>query len=255
MPRGAGLCCSRAAARAAEETPDMLDTREPLVLHPADNVAILTARAPAGARPLGLGAPLSGPVSSGHKIARSPIPEGGDIVKFGQIIGYATRPIEAGEHVHSHNCGFGAHDQDYRIGVDLAAARAAIPQVDPASFQGYRRANGQVGARNMIAVCATVNCSATVIRRAAEQVMGSGILADYPNVDLLMIVFRSVLLAEIRILPADILPAIRKACNNRAFAPRARSTLWRFPGQCRQASGAVSNPSHRLSGAFEMWQN
>jgi len=161
----------------------MPDTREPLVLHPADNVAILTARAPQGSRALGLGVPVSAPVASGHKIARSPIREGGDIVKFGQIIGYATRPIEAGEHVHSHNCAFGAHDQDYRIGVDLAAARAAIPQVETASFQGYRRANGQVGTRNMIAVCATVNCSATVIRRAAETVMRSGILADYPNVD------------------------------------------------------------------------
>ena len=53
----------------------------------------------------------------------------------------------------------------------------------PRTFQGFRRANGQVGTRNYIAVCATVNCSATVIRRAAEQVMASGVLADYPNVD------------------------------------------------------------------------
>ena len=53
----------------------------------------------------------------------------------------------------------------------------------PRTFMGYRRANGQVGTRNYIAVCATVNCSATVIRRAAEQVMSSGILRDYPNVD------------------------------------------------------------------------
>ena len=161
----------------------MLDAREPLVLHPADTVAILTARAPEGSRPLGLGVPLSAPVAAGHKIARTAIAQGGDIVKFGQIIGYATRPIEAGEHVHSHNCAFGAHDQDYHVGVDLAAAQAAIPRVETASFQGYRRANGQVGTRNMIAVCATVNCSATVIRRAADEVMRSGVLADYPNVD------------------------------------------------------------------------
>ena len=161
----------------------MLDAREPLVLHPADTVAILTARAPEGSRPLGLGVPLSAPVAAGHKIARTAIAQGGDIVKFGQIIGYATRPIEAGEHVHSHNCAFGAHDQDYHVGVDLAAAQAAIPRVATASFQGYRRANGQVGTRNMIAVCATVNCSATVIRRAADEVMRSGVLADYPNVD------------------------------------------------------------------------
>ena len=152
----------------------MLDTATPLVLSPADNVAILTARAPQGARPLGLGVELAAPVMPGHKIAREDIPEGGAIVKFGQVIGYATKPIAAGEHVHAQNCEFGAHDQDYHVGADLAAAQAAIPVMAPRTFQGYRRANGQVGTRNYIAVCATVNCSATVIRRAAEQVMASG---------------------------------------------------------------------------------
>jgi altronate hydrolase len=155
----------------------------PLVLSPADNVAILTARAAEGARPLGQGRPLGAPVAAGHKIARAEVAEGADILKFGQVIGYATRPIAVGEHVHVHNCGFGAHDQAYRVGADLEAARAAIPRVAPAEFMGYRRANRQAGTRNMIAVCATVNCSATVIRRAAETVMASGILADYPNVD------------------------------------------------------------------------
>ncbi len=121
----------------------MLDTPAPLVLHPSDNVAILTGRAPEGARPLGLGDALTRPVSSGHKIAREPIPEGGAIVKFGQTIGYASQPIAPGEHVHTHNCTFGAHDQEYRIGVDLDTARAAIPKVDTPTFQGYRRANGQ----------------------------------------------------------------------------------------------------------------
>ncbi len=161
----------------------MTEQASPLILSPSDNVAILTARAPQGSRPLGLGAALEAPVMPGHKIAREDIGQGGAITKFGQIIGYATRPIAAGEHVHTQNCEFGAHDQDYQVGADLAAARAAIPQVAPATFMGYRRPGGQAGTRNMIAVCATVNCSATVIRRAAEQVMNSGILADYPNVD------------------------------------------------------------------------
>jgi altronate hydrolase len=161
----------------------MSEQAQPLILSPADNVAILTARAPQGARPLGLGVALEAPVMPGHKLAREDVAPGAPVVKFGQIIGYATRPIAAGEHVHTQNCAFGAHDQDYRVGADLDAARAAIPRIAPATFMGYRRANGQVGTRNMIAVCATVNCSATVIRRAAEQVMASGILADYPNVD------------------------------------------------------------------------
>ena len=154
-----------------------------LVLNPADTVAILTARAPQGSRPLGEGVPVAAPVAAGHKIARSDIAEGGSVVKFGQVIGYATRPITKGEHVHGHNCGFGAHDQNYRIGADLDTARAAVPRIEPVAFWGYRRANGRVGTRNMIAVCATVNCSATVIRRAAEEVTRSGVLDDYHDVD------------------------------------------------------------------------
>jgi altronate hydrolase len=154
-----------------------------LVLHPADNVAILTARAPEGARPLGAGAPLAAPVAAGHKLARVDLAPGAEVVKFGQVIGYATEPIPAGAHVHVQNCAFGAHDQDYHVGAELDAARAAVPDVPTATFMGFRRANGQAGTRNMIALCATVNCSATVIRRAAEQVTASGVLGDYPNVD------------------------------------------------------------------------
>ena len=84
-------------------------------------------------------------MAGGHKIAREDIPQGADVLKFGQVIGFATKPIAAGEHVHSHNCEFGSHDQDYQVGADLAAARAAIPRVATASFDGYRRANGPGG--------------------------------------------------------------------------------------------------------------
>ena len=83
-----------------------------------------------------LGAPLAAPVAPGHKIAREDIPLGGAVTKFGQVIGYATRPIAAGEHVHSQNCEFGAHDQDYHVGADLAAARAAIPAGRAAQLHG-----------------------------------------------------------------------------------------------------------------------
>lgn len=157
--------------------------REPIVLNPADTVAILPERAAAGSRPLGSGVPLARPVAGGHKLARVAIPAGTEVVKFGQIIGHATADIQPGEHVHVHNCAFSDHDRDYRIGADLAAARAAIPAVEPRTFRGYRRANGDIGTRNYIALCATVNCSATVIRRAAFEIEASGVLAGYPNVD------------------------------------------------------------------------
>ena len=156
---------------------------DPLVLNPADNVAILTERALAGTVPLGAGVPLAASVSGGHKIARRAIAAGEVVLKFGQIIGHATDAIPAGAHVHVHNCAFSDHDRDYHIGADLAAAEAASPALPPRNFMGYRRAGGQIGTRNYIALCATVNCSATVIRRAAFEIETSGMLDDYPNVD------------------------------------------------------------------------
>ncbi|MBE3638200.1 UxaA family hydrolase [Mangrovicoccus algicola] len=156
---------------------------DPILLDDRDDVAIVTTRAKAGETPLGRGMPLEAPVSPGHKLARHAIAKGAAIRKFGQIIGYATMDIPEGGHVHSHNCEIGAHGRDYAIGADLEAARRAVPQMAPRSFRGYRRADGRIGTRNMIALVATVNCSATVIRQAADAVMRSGELTQYPNVD------------------------------------------------------------------------
>lgn len=156
---------------------------ELLVLHPSDNVAVLTARAQAGTDPLGVGAPLPVPLSAGHKIARQDIPAGAPILKFGQFIGKATADIAAGDHVHTANCVFDNPEQTYAIGADLEAAQTAIPQSAPLTFEGYLRPDGRVGTRNYIALLATVNCSATVIRRAATEIEASGMLDDYPDID------------------------------------------------------------------------
>lgn len=156
---------------------------KPIILHTDDNVSVLTAKASAGDDPLGLGAPLNHPVPAGHKIASSQIGKNEPIIKFGQHIGLATTDIRIGEHVHTHNCAFSAHDQNYEIGTELSKAEAAVPKIEPATFLGYARADGQVGTRNYIALVATVNCSASTIRKAAAEIEISGILDSYPNVD------------------------------------------------------------------------
>ncbi|WP_274425258.1 UxaA family hydrolase [Chelativorans sp. YIM 93263] len=155
----------------------------PVILSERDSVAILTARAAAGARPLGEGRPLDKPWSPGHKIARAALKPGAPIIKFGQVIGYATDEIAVGDPVHTHNCAFGAHDQSYVFSGGLEAATAAIPKITRRTFMGYAREDGQVGTRNFIALCATVNCSATVVRKAAQEIEQSGILEDWPDID------------------------------------------------------------------------
>ena len=124
-----------------------------VLLNPADDVGTLVRPAKAGETVVSGAAQLSADVAPGHKIAAKAIASGMAIRKFGQIIGYAATDIAAGEHVHTHNCTIGEHDQDYQIGVDLAAARAAVPSGTERTFQGYRRSNGQIGTRNFIALC------------------------------------------------------------------------------------------------------
>ncbi len=76
----------------------------------SDNVATLLAEAAEGA-PLQIVGPdgrqdliAREKIELGHKVALAAISEGAPIVKFGIVIGIATRPIEPGEWVHLHNC-------------------------------------------------------------------------------------------------------------------------------------------------------
>jgi len=42
-------------------------------------------------------------ISFGHKFALTDIQQGDAIIKYGEVIGLATKPIRQGEHVHVHN--------------------------------------------------------------------------------------------------------------------------------------------------------
>jgi altronate hydrolase len=151
-------------------------------LNERDNVIVLTRAFSAGSRPAGSGKALEKNTLSGHKVATADIALGAPVIKFGQIIGYASVAIAAGEHVHTHNCAMGSHDQEYKIGEDYQPIRY-VPQAERLTFKGYRRADGGVGTRNYIALCATVNCSATVIRHIADHCNRSGLLDEFPNID------------------------------------------------------------------------
>lgn len=155
-------------------------THAPILrLHRDDNVVVALAKLKAGT-PLEEGVLASESIMAGHKVATRPVAEGEALRKFGQIIGYASQPISPGAHVHVHNCHMGDHDRDYQFGTEATEVSAASELL---SFQGFKRKDGRTGTRNYIAICSTVNCSATVSRYVADEINRSGILDDYPNVD------------------------------------------------------------------------
>src|SRR5215472_109661 len=121
-------------------------------------------------------------IMRGHKMAAQPIAKGQPVLKFGQIIGFATEDIKPGAHVHTHNCSFAEFERDHAF-AEGAREEPLLPSEARATFKGFRRANGKVGTRNYLGILTSVNCSASVARFIAEAVNRSGLLEQYPNVD------------------------------------------------------------------------
>ena len=55
------------------------------------------------------------PIPFGHKICLKPINKGEPVIKYDQIIGFASKSIKPGEHVHSHNLEFKEFNRDFVI--------------------------------------------------------------------------------------------------------------------------------------------
>ena len=157
-------------------------------LRPQDNIAVASKPIPEGT-PLAFdGRTVTPPtgIKMGHKFAVEKIKEGDPIRKFGQIIGFASKPIGVGEHVHVHNISAGKFERDYAYGADLPAP---LPQpTEFRTFMGFDRgadrpAHQRYGTRNYVAIISTVNCSAITSISVAERIRASGMLKDFPNVD------------------------------------------------------------------------
>jgi altronate hydrolase len=162
-------------ATAAEE-------QRAVLLRGEDNVAVAARPIPRGFV-IALGGrnvEVCEPIALGHKVALQPIEAGEPVRKYGQIIGFASKPIAAGAWVHVHNVAADLFERDYAF----ASERPAVPQVlEPRTFAGYLRPDGRVGTRNYVAVISTVNCSASTSRYIAERFRGDAWRKDFPNVD------------------------------------------------------------------------
>ena len=153
-----------------------------LQLSPKDNVAIVLGDVAKGDMIQPASITAREPVPRSHKIALVPIEAGAPVVKYGQIIGFASDHIAPGAHVHVHNVSMGDFERDYAFG-EGATETVMVPEAERATFQGYVREDGKVGTRNYIGIVTSVNCAATVALHVAKAVEKEGLLDDYPNVD------------------------------------------------------------------------
>ncbi|MDA0664892.1 MAG: altronate dehydratase family protein [Proteobacteria bacterium] len=149
-------------------------------LHPSDNVVVSRAELLPGTMVGEEDVATVEVIPTSHKLAVRSIAKGEAVRKYNQIIGFATADIPAGAHVHVQNVAVQDFERDYAFCTE---ARDTAFVAKPASFMGYKRANGTVGTRNYIGILTSVNCSATVARYIADAFKHGNELGGYPNVD------------------------------------------------------------------------
>ena len=76
-----------------------------LRLSPHDNVAAVTSTIESGESMVidGAAVEVTSRIPTGHKVAMRAIAQGDKVLKYGTPIGSATRDIQPGEYVHTHN--------------------------------------------------------------------------------------------------------------------------------------------------------
>ena len=103
-------------------------------------------------------------IPQGHKIALKDIREGESIIKYGVVIGHATKDIAQGHWVHTQNM---ATNLSGEVKYTYRKEDVTLPAVPDASFEGYSREDGRAGVRNEIWIIPTVGCVNDVAKKLA----------------------------------------------------------------------------------------
>ena len=147
-----------------------------------DNVAIAVHDIAAGTEVLP-GVIARQDIPQAHKIALTAIPEGGEILRYGVVLGYANRDIPVGSWINEHMLRLPQSPalDNMPWGTNLKPM-AGLPDPPRTTWMGYRNRTGPAGTRNLLGIITTVQCAAGVLKVAVERIKAE-LLPKYPNVD------------------------------------------------------------------------
>jgi len=165
----------------AQSTPAPL---KPLTIkvHPDDNVAIVVN---SGGQPAGTvfddGLTLREHVPQGHKVALVDIAQDAAILRYGEVIGHAMKPIPQGAWIEESLVRLPEAPPLETLSL-ATKVPAPLPPLEGYTFEGYRNADGTVGTKNLLAITQTVQCVAGVVDYVVKRIKAE-LLPKYPNVD------------------------------------------------------------------------
>lgn len=146
-------------------------------INPADNVAVAINPLAKGTV-VTVGADgditLVCDIPAGHKFALRDLAEGENVIKYGFPIGHTRHAVAKGAFLDHNDIKTNLAGQldysDIAIKDAHPAAAGSALKGDEATFQGYERADGQVGIRNEIWVIPTVGCVNGIVKQIVDRV-------------------------------------------------------------------------------------
>lgn len=137
-------------------------------IHPTDNVAVAVGPFQQGDRLTvdGTEITVQEEIPAGHKIALKNFEAGEPVIKYGYSIGCTSEPVRQGQRVDERNLRTaleGLLEYTYN-----PVSSAPLPPVEPRTFMGYLRKNGDVGIRNELWIIPTVGCINGIANSLAE---------------------------------------------------------------------------------------
>lgn len=120
-------------------------------------------------------------VPNGHKVALYDINEGKEIIRYGQIIGYANKNLKQGQWVNETNILL-PNPPDLQYISMPETKNIEVTPLDGYTFQGYKNADGSVGTKNVLGISTSVQCVAGTTEYVVKKIKQE-LLPHYKNVD------------------------------------------------------------------------
>jgi galactarate dehydratase len=120
-------------------------------------------------------------IPQSHKIALRELEMGAPVKRYGEVIGYANRTVEAGAWVREQML-----DVPAAPPLEEMELATAVPTPRPSltgyTFEGYRNTDGSTGTKNILGITTTVQCVAPMVDYAVRRIKAE-ILPHFRNVD------------------------------------------------------------------------
>ncbi|MDF2633954.1 MAG: galactarate dehydratase [Pelosinus sp.] len=151
-------------------------------INPIDNVAIVVN---SGGLPEGTvfscGLELMEHVPQGHKVALVDLEQDGEIIRYGEVIGYAVRPIIKGSWIDESLVHMPTSPKLDELSIGNKVPKP-LPPLEGFTFEGFRNADGSASTKNILGISTSVQCVAGVLDYAVKRIKEE-ILPQYPNVE------------------------------------------------------------------------